>query len=276
MEKRIITRSIIASPLRIATLVIILLLLIVSIYFWFFNQPEPQQEQFSTNQQKAVEQTVLPTIGTASDSAVINDAAIEPADSSDAQDNLVDKDDLVDEDDFASLPPVVTDRVATVGNSDDGQRVVVPSAVVDALVEGDDNVDTQVIDDAVIKIQQPSSVTLAEDKLEEEQSNSPLITFSFAKQQLLAVSDRRYTLQLAALRSMASTQNFITEYGLEKEVRIYSAYRSGVQWFIVTYRDFATIQAARNARAELPEKVQKLEPWVKSMLQVHREITSSN
>ncbi len=281
-EKRIIIRSIIGSPLKIVALVIILLLLIGGGYFWFFNQSGPELEEPLVDQQKAVEQTVISpqTVLSVSaadsaitdNSAVTDNNAVTNNNSADSHDSSGAGNNVADEDDFASLPPVVTDKVATVGSADDGQRVVVPSTVVDALVEGDDSVDTQVIDDAVTKIQQQATASAAETEPERGEN----ITFSFAKQELLAVSDRHYTIQLAALRSMASTQNFITEYDLESEVRIYSAYRSGTQWFIVTYQDFATIQAARSAKAELPEKIRKLGPWVKSMLQVHREINSSN
>jgi DamX protein len=52
--------------------------------------------------------------------------------------------------------------------------------------------------------------------------------------------------------------------------------RAGVDWYIVTYKDYPTIQQARDAREELPQSVQILEPWAKSMLQVHREIARAN
>jgi DamX protein len=92
----------------------------------------------------------------------------------------------------------------------------------------------------------------------------------------MAVSDRNYTLQIAALQSLSETQNFITKYQIENDVRIYPTNRGNTQWFIVTYKDFETIQAARDARSELPKAVQDLEPWAKSMLQVHREIERAN
>ncbi|MCV5803252.1 hypothetical protein OFN34_31110, partial [Escherichia coli] len=53
-------------------------------------------------------------------------------------------------DDSDSLPPAVTEEVASVGSDDNQQRVVIESNVVDALLEGKaDSADTKAIDDVV-------------------------------------------------------------------------------------------------------------------------------
>lgn len=268
VEKRIIIRSIIGSPIRIALLVLILLLLIIAGYLWLFSQNGPQNpDELGSDEGVASEQTVIPTLPTAN-----NDAEKLIVESSEKE--SVEKESGIS-DDSSSLPPEVIGQSATVGNSDDGQRVVVPSVVVDALLEGD-TTKAQVIDNAVDQARQEWVVPVAETEFERDENAPPLITFSFAKQELMAISDRNYTLQIAALQSLSETQRFINKYGIEKLVRIYPTYRGDTQWIIVTYKDFATIQAARDARSELPKAVQDLEPWAKSMLQVHREIERAN
>lgn len=273
VEKQILIRSIVGSPVKIAALVLILLLLILGGYFWFFNQSGPSiTEGNSENEGQPTEQTAIPTIQTDNAQAQDNNT-LNTSSTNESSQSVIDDSDVVD--DSAALPPEITSNSATVGQSDDGQRVVVPSVVVDALLEGDTS-NTQIIDDAVLQAQLEQSPPVAETDFERDENAPPLITFSFSKQELMAVSDRNYTLQIAALQSLNETQNFITRYGIENDVRIYPTNRGNTQWFIITYKDFTTIQAARDARSELPKAVQDLEPWAKSILQVHREIERAN
>ncbi|MFA0676793.1 SPOR domain-containing protein, partial [Vibrio sp. 10N.222.51.A6] len=106
------------------------------------------------------------------------------------------------------------------------------------------------------------------------QSAPPIkkITFSFAREELQAISPRAYTLQLSAMTSLEDVQSFIEEYELENKVRIYPTLRNDTKWFIITYQDYPTIQVARDAASALSKPLQQLEPWAKSMNQVHREI----
>jgi len=270
VEKRILIRSIVGSPVKIAALVIIIVLLIIGGYFWFFSQSAPSIDESSVGGDLSTEQTVIPTVKTGDEP---NNNAVNPTLADKVSQQVDDNIDAVD--DVAALPPVITNRSATVGHSDDGQRVIVPSVVVDALLEGDTST-SQVIDDAVVQARREQSLPVADTDFERDATAPPLITFSFSKQELLAVSDRNYTLQIAALQSLDEAQKFITRFGIEKDVRIYPTIRGSTRWIIITYKDFTTIQAARDARTELPKAVQDLDPWAKSMLQVHREIEREN
>ncbi|GLO59687.1 cell division protein DamX [Vibrio sp. MACH09] len=311
VEKRIIIRSIIGSPIKIAVAVLVLLLCIAVGYLWLFTQAVPEGDIVSdsqmvtsnTEETSTGEQLVLSTDSSennqdasTAETAEVGHAASETSMASDALTGTIDESDL---------PPSIPENVASVGQSDDGQRVVVPSTVVDALLEGEE-ANTQVIDDAfkaatdkaaneqllkeslesiavpetVVITTEPDASTVEQPlesvELEREENSPPLVTFSFSKQELLAVSDRNYTLQLAALLSLDDVQSFIDKHALQDKVRVYPTLRNNTQWYIVTYKDFSTIQAARNARVELPVSVQLLEPWAKSMLQVHREIELAN
>ncbi|MGC9421070.1 SPOR domain-containing protein [Vibrio sp.] len=86
------------------------------------------------------------------------------------------------------------------------------------------------------------------------------------------MSPRSYTLQLAAVNSLQEVQAFIDQYQLEGQVNVYPTLRNDVDWYIVTYQNYPTIQLARDAVATLPTAIQALGPWAKSLSQVHREI----
>ncbi|PWI33124.1 cell division protein DamX [Vibrio albus] len=275
MERKIIIRSIIGSPTIIAAVAALLLLLVAGGYFWFFSQPLPEVETedaavamkaSSTQDMGTQEQTVLPVVET-------TDEPVTTANSDKADDAV---------DDTLSLPPEIQDNADSVGQADDGQRVVVPAQVVDALIEGDKDVDTSVIDDAVAdagqKAREQSNIVEEKSEPVEAADQSldvippPVITFSFAKDELEAVPENHYTLQLAALLSLEEVEAFINQHQLNELVRVYPTVRNDTEWYIVTYQDFPSIQAARDARLQLPESVQMLEPWAKSMRQVHREL----
>jgi DamX protein len=290
VERKIIIRSIIGSPLKIALMVLILLLFIAGGYIWLLSQPGPQEQmQVLSDEGVVTAQT---------EQMVLDENGQSNLESASGETQPVADDDATD--DAGALPPSITADAASVGSSDEGQRVVVPDTVVDALLEGDTTAQTQVIDQAVELARQQAVLSdtdlpeqtvvqtvveqtpqaADEPPLEAEtqaaQDAPPLVTFSFARDELLAVSDRNYTLQLAAMLSLEEVQDFLLVHELQGQVRIYPTVRAGVDWYIVTYKDYPTIQQARDAREELPQSVQILEPWAKSMLQVHREIARAN
>jgi len=250
VEKRIIIRSVIESPARIAALVGVLLLLIGGGYWWFFSQATPELDAPS----ELVEQessSQAPAVGS---ELVSSETVLIPATQDDSE--------AVAEDDGLALPPTVMSDAASVGGhaSDDEKRVVVPSDVVDALLEDRDP---------------PTSVAVIDEVLAEASSSeqeSQKITFSYAREALEALSPRAYTLQLAAMTSKQEVQAFINLHQLQGKVRIYPTKRNEVEWFIITYQDYDTIQQARDAVNALSAELQAVGPWAKSMNQVQREI----
>ncbi|MEZ8066804.1 SPOR domain-containing protein [Vibrio sp. FF145] len=279
VEKRIIIRSIIGSPINIAIVVALLLLVIGGGYWWMFNQPTPDDKAQSII--APIEQTVIPTLEVEN---VTEQATIDGTVDSEAE---VDMSYQGADDDSSSLPPVVVEETASVGQVEqDQQRVVITSDVVDALLDDKpESVDTSAIE-AVVEEKTDAVVIPQPDVVEREslpatnegsdltQSAPPTkkITFSFAREELQAISPRAYTLQLSAMTSLEDVQSFIEEYELENKVRIYPTLRNDTKWFIITYQDYPTIQVARDAASALSKPLQQLEPWAKSMNQVHREI----
>ncbi|MBT0027375.1 AAA family ATPase [Vibrio alginolyticus] len=280
VEKRIIIRSIVGSPLNIALVVLVLLLLAAGGYWWMLSQPSPDDKA----QQIAgsLEQTAIPTFEESGISAA--QSSLQPVTDGSSS---PDKSGAVDDSD--SLPPAVTEEVASVGRDDNQQRVVIESNVVDALLEGKtDSADTKAIDDVVgiektetadetssplIKVVKPNQdMAQAPAQSEEGDVNQPVVKFSFAREELKALSPRAYTLQLAAMTSMEDVQSFLNEHQLNNQVRIYPTVRNDTEWYIITYQDYPTIQMARDAVASLPDSVKSVSPWAKSLRQVHREI----
>ncbi|MFZ3409827.1 SPOR domain-containing protein [Vibrio chagasii] len=276
VEKRIIIRSIIGSPINIAIVVALLLLLIGGGYWWMFSQPTPDDKAQSLI--APIEQTAIPTFEVDSDS---EQAGVEEVVDSEASTDISYQG---ADDDSSSLPPVVVEETASVGEVEqDQQRVVITSDVVDALLDDKaESADTSAIDAAVeenTEVEANSeadaeAASTVDDESDLTESTPPTkkITFSFAREELQAISPRAYTLQLSAMTSLEDVQSFIEEYDLENKVRIYPTLRNDTKWFIITYQDYPTIQVARDAVSILSKPLQQLEPWAKSMNQVHREI----
>ena len=265
VEKRIIIRSIIGSPINIALVIVLLLLLVSAGYWWMMSQPSPDDKVQQITQ--SVEQTAIPTFEQAVPEASEEQASIQ------VSEEVVDPMLSQAEDDSQSLPPAVTNEVSSVGTEDDQQRVVITSEVVDALLEDKpDSVDTsdieQVVEDSIpqneSQSEQQNSAT--------EEAAPPVIKFSFTKSELQGFSPRSYTLQLAAVTSLEDVQVFLDTHSLEGNVYIYPTVRNDVEWFIITYENYPTIQVARDAVQTLPSELQNLEPWAKSLNQVQREI----
>ncbi len=277
-EKRIVIRSIIGSPMNAAIVIIALLLLIGGGYWWWLSQPSPDDkaQQLTLAQQQT--QTVIPTLSDTDGSS--STSAGESGDATQSNNGAVD--------DSSSLPPDVMEMSDGVGVADDDQqRVVITSDVVDALLEGKpEKADTSDIDNLVEESSVPQTeistpaqtVEVQQSEPEPEVASEPetppetKITFSFAREELKAMSPRSYTLQLAAVNSLPDAQKFIERYDLQGKVNVYPTLRSDVEWYIITYSNYPTIQLARDAVDTLSKPLQNLGPWAKSLSQVHREI----
>ncbi|WP_114786003.1 SPOR domain-containing protein [Vibrio tetraodonis] len=271
VEKRIIIRSIIGSPMNIALLVITLLLLIGGGYWWLMVQPSPEDKMHQVEDTQ--DKTVLPAspVNTEADTSLSN----LDTDKSSDMDSAV----IAAEDDSQALPPKVTEQTSSVGSGQDGQqRVVITSDVVDALIEGKPEKasiaeNQNVVSKSGIRILPAKTENAAVAIVSEpEKPVKPVVSFSFTKDELKNFSVRSYTLQLAAVQSLEEAQEFLDKHKLAGSVYIYPTLRNGADWYIITYQNYPTIQVARDAVESLPADIQQLDPWAKSLSQVHREI----
>ncbi|EDP57930.1 AAA family ATPase [Vibrio sp. AND4] len=275
VERRIIIRSIVGSPLNITLVVLALLLCAAGGYWWMYNQPGPDDKAQQIT--GAIEQTAIPTLS--DPQAQTDDAG--STNNGEAAENTA----LTDAtDDSDSLPPTVTEEVASVGTENKQQRIVIESGVVDALLESkpaEVNADKikQAVEESAPQAQSSARSSLikvvqAGESAPEAQPTSAksVVKFSFAREELKALSPRGYTLQLGAMTTMDDVQSFLDKHDLNTKVRIYPTVRSGAKWYIITYQDYPTIQSARDAVESLPDALKSLGPWAKSLGQVHREI----
>lgn len=257
-EKRIIIRSIIGSPLNIGLLVLLLMLFIGGGYWWLWSQPSPN-ETLPVLTQRA-EQTAIPTLPSQEDNARSYQNVAVTSSQPNPSNAMAD--------DAIALPPKVVESLEGVGIADTAhQRVVITSDVVDALLDG--RSESVAVEVNRYPITQGTNDDLS---IVESAPSSGSIRFSFAREELMAMSPRSYTLQLAAVNSLQEVQNFIDRYSLTETLYVYPTVRDEVDWYIVTYDNYPTIQLARDAVATLPPAVQALGPWAKSLSQVQREI----
>ncbi|MGF1804020.1 SPOR domain-containing protein [Aliivibrio sifiae] len=266
VERRVIIRSVTHSPVGILALASLLLLGSAGGYWWL--------NQSST----------VPTF-TSVDTTLENDSKL-ALDMDERIDSAISH--LEPEDDSHTIPPDVIDTpVIAETSAEEGKRVIVPSELVDSLVS--DSASTQGEQEEPTKIENEDSITAsnvmrkaegnnAKDKAQDnsvsKSESVSTITFTLANEELKAISDKRYILQLAALTNEEAVQEFLDEHKIEKSARIYQALRNGSIWYIVTFGDYASISSARGAVQTLPSSVQTLGPWAKSLVQVHREIDS--
>ncbi|ENM3937439.1 AAA family ATPase [Vibrio cholerae] len=261
-EKRVVIRSIIGSPFNIALVVLLLLLLLGGGYWWLLSKPVPQEGSLLEGEVAEL-------------SSEVNPLAQEDTSSANGDGMFgAEGDDFGADDDTSALPPDVVDTTASVGIADDGKRVVINSDVVDALLQGKaETADTSDINNLVESTQAATELktqTLQQTQVQNAQLKS--VSFSFARDELKAMSPRSYTLQLAAMNSLQDVQGFINEHKLQGKVYVYPTLRNDVEWFIVTMGNYPTIQMARDASEKLSASLQALGPWAKSLSQVQREI----
>ncbi|EGS56308.1 AAA family ATPase [Vibrio cholerae] len=261
-EKRVVIRSIIGSPFNIALVVLLLLLLLGGGYWWLLSKPVPQEGSLLEGEAAELSSEANPLAQEGTSSA--NGDGMFGAEG----------DDFGADDDTSALPPDVVDTTASVGIADDGKRVVINSDVVDALLQGKaETADTSDINNLVESTQAATELktqTLQQTQVQNAQLKS--VSFSFARDELKAMSPRSYTLQLAAMNSLQDVQGFINEHKLQGKVYVYPTLRNDVEWFIVTMGNYPTIQMARDASEKLSASLQALGPWAKSLSQVQREI----
>jgi DamX protein len=303
MEKRIVIRSIVGSPVKIVAVILLVAVCIGGGYWWMLSKEQaPVVESLDdvvsedmvaddmTVADTTRQQTVIPTLPetTTEDHAVSTESVLPKGVT----------------DDSDALPPAVVSDGANVGVEDKGQRVVISSEIVDALMEGKpEKADTEKLHQVARQLvpttqsANEAQANTAEDATEmkvtrtdDEKSHSvspssehktesgtvrnslPGVSFAYATTELMAMSDRSYTLQLGAFNSLQEVEDFIRRHRLQNQVYIYPTIRNQLNWYIVTYENYPTIQMARDAVATLPRQIQALGPWAKSLRQVHREI----
>lgn len=81
-------------------------------------------------------------------------------------------------------------------------------------------------------------------------------------------------LQVAAYSSTERVEQFIADFPDESELAVYHTLREGRDWYVILLGPFADGNSARAYLAQSPPALQNLQPWVKSMEAVQRELAT--
>jgi DamX protein len=93
---------------------------------------------------------------------------------------------------------------------------------------------------------------------------------------LLALSDKLYVIQIAAMANIDILQDYIKEERLGKQLWLYKTQRYGGDWHVLLKNQhFPTIEAARAEIINLADAMLRNTPFVKSVGQVKQEISAS-
>lgn len=269
MEKRIIIRSIVASPKIIAAIIVILMLAIGGGYYGAFF--------LDGGNSAGRHQQVVHDLDIVQPDAMVTNAQnahpSEPTDESSTEATL---------DDSNTLPPEVVKKFVSVGvDEPQRKRVVISSAVVDALIqdEPEDDLNSEGGDqmqNVITKTETTPTQSRGQQSVQPVPVSTQALTahseFKRSIDALMAMSDRYYTIQLGAFRSLTEVRTFLQQHHMQDKIHVYTTQRQNVDWFIVTYDSFPTIQLTRDAIERLPTSLKMLGPWAKSLQQVHREI----
>nr|WP_086940668.1 AAA family ATPase [Thaumasiovibrio occultus] len=129
-----------------------------------------------------------------------------------------------------------------------------------------------------------SAETLAQDiqseiadiALSEPESPAPARSGAVSNNVLREIPSTSYALQLAAMGSLSSANEFIDEVDMQGKAEVYRTIRDGNELYIVIAGPYRSPTAANAAKAEMPIAVREVKPWVKSFRSIHTELDRVN
>lgn len=85
-------------------------------------------------------------------------------------------------------------------------------------------------------------------------------------------ADEYFVIQLLAVTKQAIAEQFIVAQELGEAAKIYQTQRNNKNWWIVTYGNYKSLNAARKVTATLPEAVRNNQPFYKKISKIKQEI----
>jgi len=89
---------------------------------------------------------------------------------------------------------------------------------------------------------------------------------------VLNQDSKHYTLQIVAGESLKTIEEFIGEHKLFNNIAFYRSVRKNKPWYGLIYGVYPHKQAAISAINQLPQKLQRLNPWVRSISSIKKDI----
>lgn len=133
-----------------------------------------------------------------------------------------------------------------------------------------------------IKVNPPVSASLPpekpadnlEAKVEREkiENKADIKKFTIDENWLLQQSPESYMIQFVGLSSDDSIEKFVKSYRIPLSVKIYRSRLNDKPWLILVGGLFADVDSARKTRDNLGDSLKKLQPWVKSVRVIQKEI----
>jgi DamX protein len=141
-----------------------------------------------------------------------------------------------------------------------------------AIEENTQNIDSAIVDS---DINASSNTQLAEAQLTNQDIKIPDYLFT-TKAQLSLIPPHYYTIQLAALDSIESLQNFVKQYNLpQKGVYLYKTTHNNSPRYIIIYGEYETRKLALVASESLPATFADMKTWVKQYKLVQQDLTAN-
>lgn len=108
------------------------------------------------------------------------------------------------------------------------------------------------------------------------ETNIEIPSLPFDNEQILVMQSNNFTLQLSGVSSIDVLEEFLLEYNLGDNALIYQTVRNNNPWWVVIMGEFDSLQSARQAVKALPQPLQDIRPWAKSLAAVHQEINKNS
>lgn len=109
-------------------------------------------------------------------------------------------------------------------------------------------------------------------KIGTRNSTNKVLGLSRGEKYILSLPGKNYTLQLLCTHEEHKAQSFIRDNKLQNTAWYYRSYFKGKHWYIVTYGNFDTKNAAEFALRNLPSSLKKLKPWSREIANIHSSI----
>lgn len=87
-----------------------------------------------------------------------------------------------------------------------------------------------------------------------------------------AIAAQSYTMQLMASANITDVKSFISAHNLGSKAQYFRTEMDGKPWYMVTYGQYPTQAKAESALKQLPQDLQRHNPWVKSFATVQKEV----
>lgn len=85
-----------------------------------------------------------------------------------------------------------------------------------------------------------------------------------------------YFLQASGVSSTDTLEQFLRFEKIIDKTVVYETSRNGKPWFVVLFGPYDNADLARAAIADLPDSIQKLDPWAKSLTAIKRELPDTS